>query len=162
MARLTLTSPSSTHHVPSARLSPFFLVFFSLGGSPPVWKRDAGFFFFSDLMGLVLESELSSSSLLVVAGKGTQGTPSHSTRSCQLRVMPGAVGLAATPRAHPIPFFLLFFSFFSPFTWNMDIGSFLVLLADLALPSGSLLSPGGTGELRGSQRGEPGRGQEGW
>lgn len=45
------------------------------------------------------------------------------------------------PPARPIPFFLLFFSFF---TWNTDIGSFLVLLADLALLSGSLLSSAGT------------------
>lgn len=44
---------------------------------------------------------------------------------------------------HLIPFFLLFFSFFSPFTWNMDVGSFLVLLVDLALLSALLLSPGG-------------------
>lgn len=54
------------------------------------------------------------------------------------------------PPARPIPFFLFFFSFF---TWNTDIGSFLVLLADLALLSGSLLSSAGTEEMMTSQPG---------
>lgn len=76
MARLTHTpaAPATLHHITSARLPPFFLTFFSLGGSPPVWKRDTGFFFFSNLMGLVLESESSSSLLLTAAGGDREDT----------------------------------------------------------------------------------------
>lgn len=101
-------------------------------------------------MGLVLESESSSSSLLVAA---VSDTGDMVTQHWVLLAQGDAIrqqDWLPPPTAHPIPFFLLFFSFF---TWNTDIGSFLVLLADLALLSGSLLSSAGTGELMTSQTG---------
>lgn len=99
-------------------------------------------------MGLVLESESSSSSLLVAA---VSDTGDMVTQHWVLLAQGDAIrqqDWLPPPPARPIPFFLLFFSFF---TWNTDIGSFLVLLADLALLSGSLLSSAGTGELMTSQ-----------
>lgn len=101
-------------------------------------------------MGLVLESESSSSSLLVAAVRDVRDmVTQHWVLSAQGDAIRQQDWLPPPP-AHPIPFFLLFFSFF---TWNTDIGSFLVLLADLALLSGSLLSSAGTEELMTSQTG---------
>lgn len=119
IARLTHTpaAPTSLHHITSAGLPPFFLAFFSLGGSPPVWKRDAGFFFFSDLMGLVLESESSSSSLLVVAGGDMEDTVMlHWVLSAQGDAAGQQDWLPPPFPALSVPFFLFFLSFFSPFT----------------------------------------------
>lgn len=103
---------------------PFFLVFFSLGGSPPVWKRDTGFFFFSDLMGLVLESESSSSSLVLMAGGGHRG---------HHRSAPGAVGLGwcceaaglSAPTNSPHTFLLAFLLL--PLPVHLEHGHWLLL-----------------------------------
>lgn len=98
-----------------SRLSPFFLVFFSLGGSPPVWKRDTGFFFFSDLMGLVLESESSSSSLPVTAGGDGDTVTWHGC--CWPRVPPGGSGAAHPPHQYLSSCFSSPSSPRSPGTW---------------------------------------------
>lgn len=156
MARLTHTpsSPSGTPHPPShhrCRALTFLFAFLLLGGVPTSLEEGCRVFLLLGPDGFGAGVRIV---LLIAAGGGwggTRGTLSHGTGYCCFGVMPWGSGNGCHPPTCPIPFFLLFFSFFSPFTWNMDMDSFLVLLADLALPSGSLLSPGRTEELMSGQ-----------
>lgn len=139
---------------PSESTLTFLSGFLLLGGVPAGLEEGRGVFLLLRPDGFGAGVRV----VLLIAAGGGWGTRGHRYVAWVLLATGASWGQRGCPPPSPVPFFLLFFSFFSPFTWNMAVGSFLVLLEGLALPSGSLLSPGGMdGE---GDRGQGRRGEQ--